>query len=471
MVDVDDLGDGETETYFLPLTLGWGEDEERWQRLLPVTLAKVRHRAHVGILYDAYSDPAFCRAIIEGMRDSRRVPLGTGTLRFEPTHAYSNLVGDEWHAAASEDTMRRPPAEGSNSAVIVNERLFLKGYRHMRRGIHPEVEIGRFLTDVARFDHTVPVAGSLELEAADGSTTSLAVLQAYVPNQGDAWSLTVDQVVRFLEDSRLGDAAPPADFTLEMLAERTRLLGKRTAELHRALADSGADAAFLPEPLTADDMVSWSNAFEQETARTLDMLAARLDVLPPAARPLAERLLTLRAAFSALTRNANTVGIAAGRTRYHGDYHLGQVLIVHNDFVIVDFEGEPARSLEERRAKYSPLRDVAGMLRSFDYAAHMALDRIDAAHDREREQLEARAHTWRQRMEDVFLEAYFEAMSDQPNAPRADVAQQLVRFFTIEKALYEVRYELGNRPDWVRIPLSGLLAHLETFEGAGQQIP
>jgi len=469
ILDVD-LSNGETESYFLPLTLGWGEDEERWQRLLPVTLAKVRHRAQVGILYDAYADPAFCRALIAAIGESKRVPLGTGTLRFEPTRAYGDLVGSEWLAVAGEDSMRRPPAEGSNSAVIVCERLFLKGYRHLRPGIHPEVEIGRFLTDVAHFDHAVPVAGSLELEAADGSTTSLAVLQAYVQNQGDAWSLTVDQVMRFLEDSRLSEAAPPAEFTLDNLARSARLLGRRTAELHRALAGGSADAAFRPEPLTAQDMVAWSAAFEHETGRTLDMLAARLDALQPTARALTERLLAMRDALLASTRNGIPSTIRAGRTRYHGDYHLGQVLIVHNDFVIVDFEGEPARTLEERRAKHSPLRDVAGMLRSFDYAAHMALDRIGAAHDREREQLEARAHAWRQRMEGAFLDAYFKAMSDQPNAPPEDVARRLVRLFTIEKALYEVRYELGNRPDWVRIPLSGLAAHLETLQGAGQQI-
>jgi maltose alpha-D-glucosyltransferase/alpha-amylase len=436
-----------------------------------VTLAKVRHRAHVGILYDAYSDPAFCRAIIEAMRDSRRVPLGTGTLRFEPTRAYDDLVGSDWLAGAGEDSMRRPPAEGSNSAVIVCERLFLKGYRHLRPGTHPEVEIGRFLTDVAHFNHAVPVAGSLELEAADGSTTSLAVLQAYVQNQGDAWSLTVDQVVRFLEDLRLGDAASPAEFTLDMLAERTRLLGQRTAQLHRALADGRADPAFRPEPLTVQYMATWSSAFQLETERTLDMLAVRLDALQPTARALAERLLAVRDVLLAATRNGIPSDIAAGRTRYHGDYHLGQVLIVHNDYVIVDFEGEPARSLEERRAKHSPLRDVAGMLRSFDYAAHMALDRVAAAHDREHEALEARAHAWRQRMEDAFLGAYFAAMSDQPNAPPEEVARQLIRFFTIEKAIYEVRYELGNRPDWVRIPLSGLVAHLGSFAGAAEQIP
>ena len=458
IVEVD-LGDGQVERYFLPLTLSWGEDEERWNRLLPVTIAKVRHRSHVGILYDAFADPAFCRAIIEGMRTSASVPLGSNALRFSHTNAFDELVGDvSLLTTGGEELMRRPPVEGTNTAMIVAERLFLKGYRRLLPGIHPEVEIGAFLTDAARFANIVPVAGALELETPDGTRMMLGVLQGFVQNQGDAWTQTVDQLARFLEEFRLGEAAPPAEASLDALAARAELLGQRTAELHIALAQSSDDPAFAPEPVTPKDLDSWRSGLEVETEETLDMLAARIDALQASSRVLAQQVLAMRKQLIASIRSLLPSTVAATRTRYHGDYHLGQVLISHNDFVIVDFEGEPARSLEERRAPHSPLRDVAGMLRSFGYAAHVALDRVDAEHDREGEQLEARARAWRHRAEDAFLDSYLNVMRGQPGSPSTSVSRKLIRFFTIEKALYEVRYELGNRPEWVRIPLTALVA-------------
>jgi maltose alpha-D-glucosyltransferase/alpha-amylase len=450
---------GHAERYFLPLSVAWGEDEEHWHRLLPVTVARVRHRAQVGILYDAFADPTFCAALIEAMRSSAHIPMGTGSLRFSRTRAFATLAGPDQGELA---TMRRPPVEGSNTAVILGERLFLKGYRRLQPGVHPEVEIGSFLTDVAHFEQTVPVGGSLELQEPDGTITALVLLQGFVQNQGDAWTQTVDHVVRFLEGIRIGTAAEPADTALEGLVARARLLGRRTANLHHALAQVTGNPAFDPEPVTARDIAAWRHDLLHEAEETLNILAQSVDMLPAPAARLAHKLLAGRERLLATPQTLLPAQLNACRTRYHGDFHLGQVLISRNDFVIVDFEGEPARSLEERRTKHSPLRDVASMLRSFDYAAQVALDRMHATHDRERKQLEERARLWRRRAEHAYLEAYLDTASSQPGVPARDVALQLIRFFTIEKALYEVRYELGSRPDWVRIPLAGLLELLGT---------
>jgi maltose alpha-D-glucosyltransferase/alpha-amylase len=449
-VDVD-LDDGTTERWFLPLSLAWGEDEERWHRLLPVAIAKVRHRANVGILYDAFADARFAHALIDAMRAERSLQIGDDTLHFTRTRRFDEIAGHD----AAETTLRRPAVEGSNSAAIIGDRLFLKGFRRLRPGVHPEVEIGRFLTDVAAFDRAVPVAGALELRSAAGPATTLAVLQGFVQNQGDAWSYTVDHVVRVLEAFRMSRDGGAPESTVESYSDLARLLGTRTAGMHRALARTTGDRAFDPEPAGDEHLAEWRDTLERDAQETLRLLEAGANTLGGEASGLAARVLSQWQEMLAAARALLPARIEGARTRYHGDYHLGQVLLADGDVVIVDFEGEPGRTLLERRAKHSPLRDVAGMLRSFDYAAHVALDRMNAPHDRER--IAARAQEWLRHAEAAYLDAYLGEMADEPTAPAASAARDLIRFFSFEKALYEVRYELGNRPDWVRIPMHGLL--------------
>ena len=456
LVEVE-FDDDSTERYFLPLALAWGEDEEWWHRLLPVAIAKVRHRARVGILYDAFADPHFCRAMIDEMRADGRLRFGTGSIHLSRTRAFQDLVGEDGAPPA----MRRPPVEGSNTAVILDERLFLKAYRRLGSGMHPEVEIGRFLTDVAGHDRVVPVAGSVEYETGNGTRVAVAILQAYVENQGDAWTHTVESVVRMLDRFRLltSNAELTAEDAVdEDAVERARLLGRRTAELHRALSRPTGDPAFDPEPIAIDQLMEWRDALVRELNETFAMLHARLSDLTPATQALAQRLLGRRRGLLEAAGKLMPAHVDGACTRYHGDFHLGQVLLKNNDYVIVDFEGEPARPLDERRAKHSPLRDVAGMLRSFEYASHAGLDRVLEREAQDTERVRARVRTWQRRMEDAFVDTYMQVMADEPTFPPPADAHRLIRFFTIEKALYEVRYELGNRPDWVRVPIAGLLA-------------
>ncbi|MDH4022528.1 MAG: alpha-amylase, partial [Gammaproteobacteria bacterium] len=312
-------------------------------------------------------------------------------------------------------------------------------------------------TEVARFSHIVPLAGSVEYLADNGNSCTVALLQAFVLSQGDGWQHTVDHLVRSLEDRR------PDDLPLEerhgAYLELVRMLGTRTAELHCALAHPTDDPAFSAEPITPADLAAWRDRIQQDAADTLELLAARSSGLPESARADAAELLKRRAALLDRITAHSPAAMQGVRIRHHGDYHLGQVLVRRNDFVIVDFEGEPARSLAERRQKHSPLRDVAGMLRSFSYAAWAAQRHmVPGEAGDEQARLSLLLGRWEQATRDTFLRVYDGIARAGGLYGSWEEARQLVALFEIEKALYEVRYELGNRPAWVAVPVHGLLA-------------
>ncbi len=365
-------GASETARYLVPLALAWEDkDEARMKSLTPAALAKVRQQANVGVMADAFADEGFYRAVIAAIAGSRGVATASGRLRFTPTAAFATLAGPDFGALP----VGRPQAQSSNTVITIGERLFVKSYRRLRPGINPELEIGRFLSEVAGFTHCVPLAGALEYHAADGATTTLALLQAFVVNQGDGWAYTLDYLERYFEGRRNLTEPPPEDAHGGYLS-LVHTLGIRTAELHRAFALRTGNVAFDPEPATGDDVAAWKARVRDDGAATLDLLARSRDTLPEAARDEAEAVLGSRDALLSKVEACRVPEEGLVKTRYHGDYHLGQVLLASNDFVIIDFEGEPARPLEERRAKHSALRDVAGMLRSFSYARWTALDRM-----------------------------------------------------------------------------------------------
>ncbi|GKS93880.1 maltose alpha-D-glucosyltransferase [Acidovorax sp. SUPP2825] len=446
-------------SYFVPLALAWEEgDEERMRRLSPGGVARVRQQANVGVMGDAFHDEAFCRAVVRAIGANEQ--LGTdrgGTLRFRSTVAFAGMA-----QGLDDLTVGRPGAQSSNTVVTLGEKLFLKGYRHVRNGVNPELEVGRFLTEAARFEHCVPVGGAVEYVAGDGTTMTLALVQSYVSNQGDGWEYTLGYLERFLEDTRIASGAT-ADVHGGFLA-LVRTLGRRTAGLHRALALRTGNPAFDPEPVTAQDVQAFHERALAEAADTLALLEQRMADLPPAARTDAQALLARRATLMDRIGQGTGVVPSGHKTRYHGDYHLGQVLVTDNDFVIIDFEGEPGRTFEQRRAKSSPLRDVAGMLRSFNYARWAALKRMTQSTE-EMLRLDEAAQQWERETRAAFLEAYAaEASAPATQHPGAhlEVAPvpdgAIVALFEIEKALYELRYELGNRVDWAQVPLQGLLA-------------
>jgi maltose alpha-D-glucosyltransferase/alpha-amylase len=443
-------GPPESSVYFVPLSLAWEEgDEERYRSLSTAAVARIRQQADVGVMSDAFADERFCRAVIAAMGARRELRTASGTLRFLPTSAYDTVAGRE----LDEVPMGRPQAQSSNTIVTFGERLFLKGYRRLRNGVNPEFEVGRFLTEVARFEHCVPVAGVMEYRGADGGSMTLALLQAYVSNQGDGWAYTLAYLQRVMEFSRANEGSP-ADVHGAYLA-LVETLGRRTAELHRALATPTDDPAFRTEPLMPQDVVAWRDKALVEADTTLNLLAQSLHKLSGAALAEAKAVLAAKPALMAQIVRTPLPAHGDLKTRIHGDYHLGQVLLVRNDFVLIDFEGEPGRSFDERRARQSPLRDVAGMLRSFSYAKASAMRNLDALPDAA--QLAPFAAQWEAAVRAVFLRSYAAAVQGSPLYDTFESQQGLLALFELEKALYELRYELNNRPDWVGIPLAGIL--------------
>jgi maltose alpha-D-glucosyltransferase/alpha-amylase len=443
---------GVSERYFVPLAIAFEDTEEaRWRRLQPAALARVRQQATVGVLADACADDGFARAIVDAIGASAELPTQHGRVRFTPTAAYAGLRGDP----AAELTVNPTGAQTSNTTLRLGDGLFLKIYRKLQPGLNPELEIGRYLTEVAHFPNIVPVAGAVEYTNGESVSYTMALLQAFVPNQGDGWTYTVDYLARFLEDRRSG--VPVLDDAHGLYLSQVKTLAIRTAELHRALARPTDDPAFAPEPIVPEDLAAWSAGTRAAAEATLTLLADRLPDLPPAVAADARALLARREPLLRRIEDCKAAAPGGLKMRRHGDYHLAQVLLNRNDFIIVDFEGEPGRTLAERRLKHSPLTDVAGMLRSFAYARHAALARCALQSGDECERWEPQLQAWEQETRRTFLACYEEIAVATRLCESLQQAQPLLTLFEIDKALYELRYELGNRPDWTRIPLHSLL--------------
>jgi maltose alpha-D-glucosyltransferase/alpha-amylase len=303
--------------------------------------------------------------------------------------------------------------------------------------LHPELEIGRFLTEVAHFKNCVPLAGAVEYTSTGGESATVALLQEYKPNQGDAWTYTLAYLERFIESLR-EEENHGAYLTL------IQTLATRTAELHQALAMRTGNPAFEPEPLTPADFETWRTRVRQEAEETLKLVE----------QVKGERTRVLRAIDACAAPKGPAL-----KTRHHGDYHLGQVLVSNNDFLIIDFEGEPSRPLAEARRKHTPLRDVAGMLRSFSYARGSAQMRERTEPNAEK--LAPALVAWEKATRKAFLEAYAKAIAGSGIYPSMDDMRGVLALAEMEKVLYELRYETNNRPDWIHIPVQGLMALLD----------
>jgi maltose alpha-D-glucosyltransferase / alpha-amylase len=452
LVDLD--GTEPRANYFLPLGLAWEErEDERVKNLSTSAVAKIRQQASVGVMGDAFADELFCRAVVAAMAARREIATSAGKLRFRPTLKFAEIAGPDFETLPVE----RPRASSSNTIVNMRERLMLKGYRRLRVGMNPELEMGLYLTEVVHFANCAPLAGVLEYVANDGQTRLLAMLQAYVANQGDGWTFSLEYLRRHLEQYRTtpaSDVLPPN--VHEAYLALIRILALRTAELHRALGQPTNDAAFSPQPLGRADIDAYRQRALDEARGALDLLAANLDTVPAADRERANAVLARRAEIMQRFEDCAAATPAGKKIRIHGDYHLGQVLLTRNDFVIIDFEGEPGHSLEQRRVKHSPLRDVAGMMRSFGYVQQSALRSV-AHNEAEAARLAPLARSWELEARGAFLSAYDATARETASYETLQPGQGLLGLFELEKALYELRYEIGNRPTWVGIPLQGIL--------------
>jgi maltose alpha-D-glucosyltransferase/alpha-amylase len=390
-----------------------------------------------GAVSDALSDDGVCRALLASAVSGR-------PLRFR--HGEAPGGGNAVERSSLADLpIRRRAAEQSNTSIVFDEQYVLKLFRRLDPGPNPEVEIGRWLTALA-FPRAAALVGALEYRAPAQTAASLLVAHRYVPNEGTAWDHALADLASALHASDPGATYRPAAATL----------GRRTGELHVALARDTTDPAFAPEPLTQVDLMALVGQVRQEADHALALLESRLGLLAPDVFAHAKTLLDHRHDLAARLAPPTSLRIRAARTRVHGDYHLGQVLRADDDFLIIDFEGEPARTLAERRAKTSPLKDVAGMLRSFGYAARAGLRQAAVSRPEDRQQLEAAAVSWERSASVAFLAGYADVTGGAAFVPAPPFFDSLLNLYLIEKALYELRYELGSRPDWVDIPLQAL---------------
>jgi maltose alpha-D-glucosyltransferase/alpha-amylase len=444
---------GVTTRHVLPMQIEWMRfDRERYN---PRAFAAVRQGAREGTLLDVATDQIFIALLLRNLRESLTVEENDLRLEFRPTSRFADKpIRQPNHIRAVE-------TEQSNSTALVDNDYVVKVYRKLEAGINPEIEVGRFLTEVAGFANTPALLGSVELVEGDNkSKSAIAVVHAFVENQGDGWTVTSAYLDRFVDEQRLlAKSEHPGESEEQVPYLRyMSQTGRRVAEMHLALASRDDVADFAPEPITPGDVKRRVDEVASRAERVFDMLKQRRDSLREADRQLIDRLLAERTVLHDRLSALLPVGIDCLNIRNHGDFHLGQMLIVKDDIFIIDFEGEPRRPHDERRRKAPAARDVAGLIRSIDYSATAALERALKVAPDEQGKLGAALAEWRERAAAAFLAAYRETMTNWhlwPADPLA--ARQMLDFFLLEKALYEIEYELAYRPDWLRVPLTGAL--------------
>jgi maltose alpha-D-glucosyltransferase/alpha-amylase len=436
--------------YALPLAITWVRFNHLGQGFANI-VAAVRRGAREGSLIDVWGERDFIALLLRKIHAAHKIDSGTRQVEFRPTAAFQGME------APAVETVRPVDREQSNTTAIADGKFVVKLFRRVNNGIHPEIEIGRFLTDVAGYAHVPPLLGSVELIERDGCS-ALAVVHGFIENQGDAWSVTSAYLDRYIDEQRVLTPDSQSESTEQgSYLLRMRQIARRTAELHNALASRSDIAEFAPEAINADDVGAWTDGLLRRAQSTFDELSRRRNELTEPIRAVAEGLLADRDAVLAKIRSLLSPPPGADKIRHHGDFHLGQMLFAKDDVFIIDFEGEPQRSLAERRHKAPVTRDVAGLLRSIDYSVTAAFERALQAWPDDHGRLLHALETWGERSADTFLHSYREALSVRGLWPgNAADAERLLQFFLLEKAFYEVDYELANRPSWLRVPLLGI---------------
>lgn len=480
LIDVR-YAEGLPDTYFLPLTLV--TNAERMVHFLKNEPRSVVCYLKVGdtqgMLIDAIYEASFRNELFRLIRDNRSIEMPGGVLRFEA----GKILTEEPSIPDDQIQSEVLRAEQSNTSVIYNDQYFFKIYRKLDTDINPDLELVRYLSERSHFRNAPRYGGGIQYEERAGqSFTILGLLQNKIPNQGEAWTAMLDTLGRYYEQvtaqterstplpqlvhaERLYfDQAPELLQQLigSVTAERVVLLARRTAEMHIALAAEQSDPAFKPEHFTPHYQRSVYSAHRKLVSEKLDALEDKLPSFAPHVAAEARAVLDLREQILSTFSRIHEAPMDAVKTRIHGDYHLGQVLFDGRDFYIIDFEGEPMLSISERRLKRTPFKDVAGMIRSFHYAAYGKL--LLNANQRREDMpwLEQWARQWYHYVSRIFLSAYLDRVAGQPFVPSdPEAARLLLRTYLLEKAIYEVGYEMNARPEWLRIPLKGVLFEME----------
>jgi trehalose synthase-fused probable maltokinase len=453
------------ETYAMPIGLALGEEAQRLlarDKTAIIARLEIEPDGQTAAIYDPTGESAVARRWLELIAGAGDLLGLHGRIVTERLEHFDALAG----AAPSALEPRLLGAEQSNSSTAYGDRLILKLFRRSEPGLNPDVEVTRHLTGLG-FAHVPPVAGSIEYCRPGEEPVSLAVLQGFVANRGDAWQHTLSRLDEYYHRVALPTTAERVASDAEAIGpflDEVKLLARRTGELHLALARPTSDPNFQPEPFTPEYQRAFYDSNSRLVRDTFSLLASRQQRLPQPARSLAGEVLDLQGTLMAQFQPWLERPIDGLRTRIHGDYHLGQVLWTGDDFVIVDFEGEPARPMTERRLKQSPLRDVAGMIRSLHYAAFAARMALPAEIGGER--AAPWGQLWYLSTSQEFLSAYLEQAERSDFLPQSnDESSWLLGQFLLEKAVYELRYELNNRPDWLPIPLEAVHALASKLTG------
>jgi maltose alpha-D-glucosyltransferase/alpha-amylase len=467
--------DDSSSVYQLALTITTGEAAETIRASDPASIvATVSTSNGPAILHDAVAREDVRQAILNLIEANAELPTRNGVLVGHQSSAFAEIRGTDPLSA------RTGSAEQSNTSILYGAKLIMKLFRRLQPGENPDTEIGRFLTETAHFPRIALFLGEITLKSENNEPTTIAMLQGLVENEGDGWQWTLDELSLYYDSvatlpapQDLGtspsflsesESSKPAREHAALYLDAAALLGRRTAEMHLALATLTHNPAFSAECFTTADLVAEADRIDAQLSLTLSALRRGMSQLAETTVDTAALLLSRRIELFARARAiaSATPADAGQRIRIHGDYHLGQVLRSRGDYVILDFEGEPARSLAQRRAKQSPLKDVAGMLRSFSYAAYAALNTFAQRRPDDAKNLEPWATLWQNAVSTEFLHAYQITINEtDPNLiPQPAQSQRLLNAYLLEKSLYELLYELDNRPTWVRIPLAGILALL-----------
>ncbi len=485
MLDVS-YTQGSSSRYLLPLA--FAPVERNVVETIPqAVVARATLRGHEGHLFDAVYDEQFARGLLQFIGSRKHSKLDGGMLVATRSSRFRRLL-DERGTDLGARILR---AEQSNSSVLYENRFFLKLFRKLEAGMSPDAEITQFLTEKAGFPYVPPFAGALEFRHDQREVTVLGLLQGFVANQEDAWNYTLssvgtyfrrvleekpeEQLVRSMPANFLHvdvDKIPMEyyDYLGGFFIEMVALLGTRTGELHRALASCSGDPSFEPEAFTTLYQRGLYQSMRSLARRSLQTLSKGIGGLAEELQDHAREIAGSEREILQLLSRIRERKIGGKKIRTHGDYHLGQVLFTGKDFAIIDFEGEPARPISERRLKRSPLRDVAGMIRSFHYAVHTALRSLTDSRPEDRAVLEPWVIPWYVHVSGIYYQAYARTVSDAGLLPerQADV-ELLLQIYLMEKAVYELNYELNNRPDWVAIPMAGIAELLVTLAETEKQ--
>jgi maltose alpha-D-glucosyltransferase / alpha-amylase len=439
--------EGAGQCYFLPLTARWGEEHLTFgSPSLSQTIARLRQGPRLGALVESAADPTLLGLFLQGMRNGQTVETDKGRLVFE--------AGRQLAAIGDLPEPRLIGGDQSNLSVAFGDRVVMKVYRGLREGIQPDIEVARFLTETAGFANTPPFLGSVCYEAADGPPLQLGAAFGFVHNQGDGWTYVAGLLDRLLEDAQL----PNSQFEDEPLLQTRdigRLLGQRLAELHLAFVTPTDDPDFAAQPGQSANVEAWADETIADLERMFDAIG-KAQGLPPAAKAAVDDVRARKARLLEMVEDVRGIVAPGLLSRIHGDLHLGQLLVSADDVHFIDFEGEPRRPMAARREKMSPLRDVAGMVRSLDYAVAAAVRRMESAGAPSLENIQRRAAGWAESTSADMLATYDAAMAGRGVLPPDEEARRLLDLFVLQKAAYEVVYELGQRPDWAQLPLRAL---------------